>query len=128
MTAQALSKEVQALDGIRPKPAKVTLPVHDSPTGLSKVVRAGLLKACGSMKAAAITMGIDQSQLNRELDEGTFKLKWLEKLSDSERAVIVEELHAEFASLLNPKGQILRALDDIEMRARLVRQYVEAFA
>lgn len=108
--------------------ARAEMPVNDRQSGLTGLVRDGLIRACGSLKAAAITMGIDQGQLTRDLQSGAFKFERLDRLADSEKAIVIERLHDEFASLLNPKAQMLRALDEIEARARAVRQFLEHVA
>lgn len=67
------------------------------------MIRRSLLKAFGSMKAAAISMRIDQSQLNRELESQRFSLSRLysDGVQDGERAAFFQQMHEEHA-LLTP--------------------------
>jgi hypothetical protein len=101
--------------------ARAILPVNDGQSDgcpLTQLVREGLLRACGSLKAAAITMRIDQGQLSRELVSGAFKFERLMSLSLSEQAVVFDYLQREIAPLSTPKARLRdlfrkrRELDD----------------
>lgn len=101
--AVRVSKEVHSLDSVRPAMAKA---VQHSPTEWTNVVRQGLLRACGSMKAASISMRIDQSQLNRELESGRFNLERVAALSADERAKFFAHMHEECAPLATPLARL----------------------
>src|SRR5262245_19921471 len=92
------SKPVQSLDSVRPRMAKVD----------SGPIRRALIKACGSMKAAAISMRIDQSQLNRELESEHFNLLRVNALSALERSAFYAQMHEESAPLDTPKLHMMR--------------------
>lgn len=85
-------------------PARMARADLGSPLGI--VVREGLIRACGSLKAAALVMEIDQSQLTRDLHTGKFNLERLGKLSVTERAVVIETLHHDAAPLSSPKARL----------------------
>lgn len=126
MPAPRQSTPVNEFDGVRPQMAKAALPVNGSQFGLTAIVRDGLVRACGSLKAAAITMGIDQGQLTRDLQSGAFKLDRLERLSATEKAVIVGGLHEAFGPLASsPKARAHQTLDQIQASVNELRQAVE---
>ncbi len=89
------------------------------------IVRDGLLAACGSLKAAAITMGMDQGQLTRELQSGAFKFERLDRLSGAEIAVVVEYLHDAYAPMTDPRSFVLQALEAIEAEVATIRKFIE---
>src|SRR6185369_12438766 len=122
MTKPIASKEVQSLDGIRPVMAKAVQP---SPTAGSDAVRRALVKACGSMKAAAISMGIDQSQLNRELDSERFNLVRVNALDLSERAKFYQQMHQEHEPLDTPQVRAMRLLAEVRRLFDELEQVVE---
>lgn len=102
--------------------------VQSGPLAWSDVIKDGLIEACGSLKAAAITMDMDPSQLSRDLPSGAFQLKRLEKLNPTERAIVVRRLTAAFLELMDPKAYALQMLTEIESKVREVRQYVSEVA
>ena len=116
--AQRSSTERNPLDAVRPQMAKVEPSVNASQLAMSDVVRDGLIRACGSLKAAALTMGIDQGQLTRDLQSGKFNFDRLDRLSADEKAVVISCLADEYRPLTSP---VIRA------RA-LVRQAVRVLA
>lgn len=97
------SMPVQTLDDVRPRMAKA---VQRGPT-IGAVVKDALSQHYGSLKAAAITMHKDQSQLTREL-EGN-KLAGLEQCDGEAKACIAKALYEQFGND-DPKAQIRRAL------------------
>lgn len=92
--------DLEPLDSVRPAMARADL----SPLGLS--VRDGLIRACGSLKAAAITMQMDQGQLTRDLQTGAFKIERLTRLSPTERAIVIDTLHQDTTPLSTPKARL----------------------
>lgn len=77
-------------------------------TSFSSVVKDALIDHYGSLKAAAITLGIDLGQLSRELSSGDFKLKQLDKDPEA-RADVVDALHEAFRDD-DPKAKARRLL------------------
>lgn len=102
MRAPEQSMPVHSLETVGPK----HMAKAEIASSLGAVVREGLIRACGSLKAAAVTMEIDQSQLTRDLYTGKFNLERLGKLSVTERAVVIETMHAEVAPLSTPKARL----------------------
>src|SRR5215216_4816083 len=96
LARRALSTEVNSIDGVQTRMLKASpsesTAVHDGPSLWTEAIRDGLIEACGSLKAAAITMEMDASQLSRDLPSGAFQLKRLEKLSAQEKAIVVKRL------------------------------------
>lgn len=108
------TKEVQALDRVRLRPAMAHL---DSPTEsksstlldrLASVKKAALLAAHGSGKAAAIEIGCDQSQMNRQLQMGTFDTRQEATAGAVYLAMLGELLLEEFGAARKSKKQIAR--------------------
>lgn len=75
----AQSMERNPLDRVRPQMAKAALDSQLLSIELGGVVRDALVRHFGSLKAAAIEMGMDQGQLTRELDAGKLNLARIEK-------------------------------------------------
>src|SRR5678815_438019 len=110
-----LSTEAHSLDHVRTRMVKagpsLSTEVHPAPLAWSEVVKDGLIEACGSLKAAAITMEMDPSQLSRDLPSGAFQLKRLDKLNPQERAVVVRRMNQAFLDLMDPKEYASRLID-----------------
>lgn len=108
------SREVQGLDRVRRTQAKAHL---DSPAQsnaptlldrLASVKKAALLDALGSGKAAALEIGCDQSQLNRQLQTGTFDTRQEATAGEAFLAKLGEALLEEFGAARKSKKQIAR--------------------
>lgn len=127
-SAQPQSSEVNSLDSVRPQPAKASLKVNDSQSAMTVIVKAGLIKACGSLKAAAIQMHIDGGQLTRELESGAFKFERLDHLTPEEKAVVIEGLHQEFGTVTSPQQYAARLFREIEQRLDALKQVLEHVA
>lgn len=112
--------------------AKAGLAVNGSQSdglGLTNTVRDGLIRAFGSLKSAAITMDIDQGQLTRELQNGAFKFERLERLSASEKAIVIGLLHEVYGPLASsPLAQARRLIRDGRALLDQLDQAVEAMA
>lgn len=107
-------KEVQALDRVRLSPAKAS---YDSPTPsirstvldrLATAKKAALVAVHGSGKAAAIEIGCDQSQMNRQLTIGTFDMRQEATAGEAYLAELGERLVEEFGTAKKSKKQIAR--------------------
>lgn len=96
------STEHKGLDGVRPQMAKASAPVNRSQSSMTDVVRDGLIRACGSLKAAAIDMDIDQGQLTRDLQSGKFNFDRLERLAPEHKAIVISCLHEEYRAVTSP--------------------------
>ncbi len=110
------SREVQSLDRVRRTPAKAQLQ-SPSPSNrldadrlsrLGRVVKSALTSAHGSGQAAAIEIGMDQSQMNRQFHLGTFDLRSLASAGDTALALVGEFLLQEFGAARKTKAQIAR--------------------
>jgi hypothetical protein len=102
-SAARVSKEVHSLDRVRPAMAKA---VQVSPTPSTALVRLALVAACGTMKAAAIDMQIDQSQLNRDIEAGKFQFARIDALTEAQRAKFYEAMYREHEPLTSPLGRL----------------------
>jgi hypothetical protein len=105
-------KEVQSLDGIRLRPATAHL---DSPTQsnaptlldrLAAVKKSALMHAHGSGKVAALEVGCDQSQLNRQLAMGTFDTRQEAAAGAAYLAALGAALLDEFGAARKSKKQV----------------------
>lgn len=79
------------------------------------IVKDVLIRHFGSLKAAAITFGMDQGQLSRELDTGDFKL--LKRLDghDDLKLAIARAMVEAFDDH-DPKARTRRLLRDVRQR------------
>lgn len=109
IATSALSKPVKTIDSDEPR----ALPRPE----MARVVKAALQQHYGSMKAAALSMAIDQGQLTRELDSGAFKFWRLDKLEDEGRAAVARALFEAYGLDDNPRAKLKRLIH--EQRARL---------
>lgn len=108
------SPEVRTLDQIRRQPAKAQLqsPSASAPSDdvllerLSRTVESALLDAHGSLKAIAIEIGMDPSQLRRQFKLGTFDLRTLAAAGERGLQLLGEALRDEFPSKTKPEQQI----------------------
>lgn len=124
LAAQQRSKEVQTLDDVRPQMAKVE---HASPTRSiewTDTVKDALIRRFGSLKAAAIAMGMDQSQMCRDIDSGKLNIERLQR-TDAQFALIFGHLLIERAQpLTTPRAQFL----DLCRQRRKIDEQIEQYA
>lgn len=121
--------EVNTLDAIELRPAKAGLGSQDRSIALCSVVRDTLIRHCGSLKAAAISMGqMDQGQLTRDLDSGKFKLERLEMLDDAAHfyTALGKELLERYGPLSTPKARGLQKVREIQAACAELIQAIEA--
>lgn len=122
------SREIQSLDGIKGRAVRVTdpRPRQSSPSAqgpaesnrvdevrlqrLGRVMKAALVTAHGSGQAAAIEIGVDQSQLNRQLSIGTFDGRGMSAAGDTFLALLGRALSEEFGPSQKSKRQLAREL------------------
>lgn len=103
---------VQTLDDVRTRQLKVS----PSPSiAWTTVVKDAMVRHYGSMKAAAISLRMDESQLIRELRTGDFKLEKLERADDDARACIAAALHETYGEA-DPKAQARRLIREARQR------------
>lgn len=76
------------VDTVDLKMAKVSRNSQAPSIALTLLVKDALMQHYGSLKAAAITLGMDLGQLSRELQTGDFKLKRLDVDEEARRFVI----------------------------------------
>jgi len=125
-----LSREVNSLDGLRPKPVKTSLrestpvnAVNERQRPVTEIV-SGVIRA-QTQKAAAIEMDIDPAQLTRQLQSGHLTIGRLDALSPEALARIGKELHERFAPLADPKEHARRKCDELQAIVNELRQYIE---
>ena len=114
--------EVHSLDGVRTKSAKASLPSPSLSIASCAVVKDALQRHYGSLKAAAITLHYDPSQLTRDLDQGQFKIQRLDR-DEEARAFVVTALHEAFGDA-DPKAQMRRALREARSRIDEVMEHI----
>jgi hypothetical protein len=107
---------LNSLDDVRPRAAKPSLDGQQSSIAVGAVVKDALVRRFGTLKAAALTMKMDQGQLTRELQTGDFKVEKLDRLNDDDKAFVAEVLHDAFGDA-DPRAQARRLIR--ETRARL---------
>jgi len=100
------------MDHVRTKQAKAELPSPSSSIAVGAVLKDAFIRHYGSLKATAITLEMDNSQLTRDLDHGSFNLKRLDKCDADAKAFIMAALHDEYAST-DPKIRIQRRINDL---------------
>lgn len=125
LSSAAKSTPVQSLDRVSPKMAKADL---DSPTQsilLTEAVRDALVRHFGSLKAAAIEMDIDQSQLTRELESGKLNVARLARCGDVFLAKFAALLADQTAALVSPRARGHQLLNEIETKIAEIRQLLE---
>ncbi len=113
------------LDQIQPVMAKA---VNHSQFRLMPLVRLGLVKACGSLKSAAIDMDIDQGQLTRELESGKFKFERLERLQPIQQAMVFAVIHAECVPMATPLSRLREITRQIHQLHDEAMQIAEGLA
>ena len=108
MASAAASTPVHSLDDVRTRPAKAALGSPSLSIASCAVVKEALIRHYGSLKAAAITMSYDPSQLTRDLERGDFKLQRLDRDEDA-RADVAIALHDAFGNP-DPKAKVQRLI------------------
>jgi hypothetical protein len=108
MPKTAESMRINNVEIPRPKAAKVEPADQRLSITFAAVVKDALIGHYGSLKAAAITLGIDLGQLSRELQSGDFKLKQLDKDPEARRDV-ADALHEAFRDD-DPKAKARRLI------------------
>jgi len=85
MEIKAVEPERSAIERARhavttavPVPQSSSTPGHAPSIAMGAVVKDVLIRQCGTLKAAAIELGMDLGQLSRDLDSGDFKFKRLD--------------------------------------------------
>jgi hypothetical protein len=91
---------------------------------LGAVVKDALLRHYGSVKAAAISLGVDPSLLMRELDTGKFKVERLEMCDDDAKAFVSRALYEAFGHG-NPQARVQRLIRESR---RILDELAEAVA
>ena len=83
------------------------------------------MRRFGSLKAAAIEMAIDQSQLTRELETGKLNVARLQRC-DAAFALKLGQLMVEHAQpLSSPKARGYQLLHEIDQRLLEIRQLLD---
>lgn len=99
-----------SLDDVRTQSAKADLRTPSVSITACVVVKDALARHYGSLKAAAITLGYDPSQLSRDLDRGDFKLKQLDK-DEEAKVFVVAALYAAFGTV-DQKARVRQLIRD----------------
>lgn len=108
------STKRNSIDDVRPTMAKASLSDQSGSIALTAVVKDALIRHYGSLKAAAITLQMDQGQLTRELQSGDFKLKKLDQ-DDEAKCFVACALYEAFGST-DPKSQARQLIRDARTR------------
>ena len=116
MRSAAQSVPVNSLDDVQTKNIKAGLRGQSSSVRVTVVVKDAMQRHYGSLKAAAISLSMDEGQLSRELGNGDFKFEKLERADDEAKAFIAAALHEALGDP-DPKAQARRLIR--EARARL---------
>lgn len=131
MTNRALSMPVHSMDGdgraaaqalerVHPTPAKATLPPA---TSMATVVKEALLESHEKLDCAAREMGMDPSQLSRDLQTGNLHLKKLDALDDAAKATVADRLHERWG-VCDPKELIRREIRDARTRLNRIEELI----
>jgi hypothetical protein len=115
------------LNTVEPRMAKASLDRQSLSIDLMAVVKEALMRRYGSLKAAAITFGMDQGQLTRELQSGDFKLKRLEH-DEELKTALARGMQDAYANPISPQARVRDAIRDIRRRCDEVEQYLEFIA
>ena len=120
---------LNSIDGRRPAAALADVDVNRDQVALTTVAKHALIEACGSLKAAAITMQTDQGQLTRELQDEGPRLGKLARLDRHERAKVFDRLHEQFGSPAeDPKAQLRREIRELRAKTDAVAALAERIA
>ncbi len=112
------SQEVHSLDGVRPRMAKADTASPTQSISWTEAVRHALISRFGSLKAAAIEMQIDQSQLTRELDNGKLNIERLRKCDAAFALKLGQALIEHAQPLATPKAR----WNDLKARQQQIDQ------
>lgn len=93
-----------------------SIPVQD-------VVKDALERHYGSLKAAAISLDVDSSQLSRELRTGAFQLEKLERADDEAKAFIANALREAYGDP-DPKARAQRLIREARQRLDALAEVV----
>lgn len=99
---------VHSLDGDRRRDPSPVCDGQLPSIAMTAVVKDALLRHYGSLKAAALSLQMDQGQLTRELQSGDFKFAKLER-DPAAKAVIAQALYEAFGQD-TPRLRVLRLI------------------
>lgn len=116
------SDPVRQLDHIRTKPVKAGLRSDSLGPDVMEIAWAALVNYYGTVKAAAITLECDASQLRREVLDG--KLARVKKDPDAMTAIASAVMN-EFGALRDPKAHARKIIRDIRQRCDELDQVME---
>ncbi len=110
------SVPVGSLDNLRPTPAKAGLrPTYRSDSAL--------LAHYGSVKAAAISLNVDPSLMQRELEAG--KISRLNIADPEAKAAIADAIFKAFGRLEDPKSRAVRRMREAVECLKEIEAYLE---
>lgn len=112
MTNARRSDPVRSLDNIRPPALKADTKRSDGRT-VTQIMSAAVIKHYGSVKAAAISLRVDPSLMQREFDAGKFGR--LDDADEETKAAIAEALKTAFPGS-DPKAIARRMLREARQR------------
>ena len=102
------STPAHSLDTVRTKNLKASLGSPSVSIAACAVVKDALARHYGSLKAAAIALHYDPSQLTRDLDRGDFKVQRLDR-DEEARAFVAAALYEAFGNT-DPQARKQRLL------------------
>lgn len=115
LTSAVTSGPVHSLDEVRTKPAKAELKSPSASIATGLVLKDALARHYGSLKAAAISLDYDPSQLSRDLERGTFNVRKLDRCDDDAKAFIVAALYEAFGEY-DPKARMQRLIREARQK------------
>ena len=126
MTRERASDPVRSVDGIRPRMAKADLPSSDAVApsdSIGLLAYAAVVRHFGSVKAASYELGVDPSQMRREIEAGN-----LARLTPSALVAVAAAVTEQFAPLSTPQARARHTLRTMRGLLDELAQAVELIA
>lgn len=107
--------ELNSVDRVRPREAAAAANGQRRSIALTAVVKDALIRHYGSLKAAAISLEMDQGQLTRELQTGDFKLLRRLEGNDDVKMLIARAMYEAFGDD-DPKARRRQLIREVRQR------------
>lgn len=128
------SDPVRSLDNVRTAPVKAGIASDSIRQSSDRIVRSmndvkreAVIGYFGSVKAAAIALGVDASQMQREFKAGNFER--VERLEDKgPMAAIAAAMQAEYGDTTSPEARARRILRAVTVGLQELENYLESVA
>lgn len=128
LAPSSLSTKDNVLDRVASHMAKAELDSQSLSNEMTGLVRDALVRHFGSLKAAAIEMGMDQGQLTREMDAGKLNLARLTKCGPAFLLKFGQLMVEHAQPLSTPKARVRHQLRLIRESLAEIDQYLEHIA